>query len=101
MGNIIEYKDTMAFQPGYYITEIIEDMGISQDEFAQRLEVAPKTIDKLTNGQCNLSNSLAQKLSIMLDTGIEVWLNIQRVYDKKTAEIEQIKFTEQQKNFKT
>lgn len=35
----------MAFQPGYYITEIIEDMGISQDEFAQRLEVAPKTID--------------------------------------------------------
>lgn len=89
MSNIIEYKDIMAFHPGYYIADIIEDMEISQSEFAVRLDTTPKTISKLINAQCNLSNDLAQKLSIMLGTEIEVWLNLQKTYDEKVAEIEQ------------
>ena len=27
MGNINEYKDIVAFHPGYYIADIIEDMN--------------------------------------------------------------------------
>ncbi len=89
MNNIIEYKEILAFHPGYYIADIIEDMEISQAEFAIRLGTTPKTVSKLINGQCNLSNDLAQKLSIMLGTGIEIWLNLQKTYDQKIAEIEQ------------
>ena len=37
MSNITEYKDIVAFHPGYYIADIIEDMEISQAEFAARL----------------------------------------------------------------
>jgi hypothetical protein len=37
MSNISEYKDIIAFHPGYYIADIIEDMGVSQAEFATRL----------------------------------------------------------------
>ena len=33
MSNVNEYKDIVAFHPGYYIADIIEDMGISQAEF--------------------------------------------------------------------
>ena len=32
MSNYIEYNDTIAFHPGYYIADIIEDMEISQAE---------------------------------------------------------------------
>lgn len=91
MSNIIEYKDIVAFHPGCYIAEIVEDMEISQAEFAMRLGTTPKTISKLINGQCNLSNDLAQKLSMMLGTGIEVWLNLQTSYEKQMFEIEKEK----------
>ena len=62
MSNIEQYKEIVAFHPGYYIAEIIEDMGISQAEFAIRMGTTPKTVSTLVNGQINLSNDLAKKL---------------------------------------
>lgn len=88
MSNAIEYKDIMAFHPGYYVADIIEDMGVSQAEFAIRLGTTPKTLSQLVNGQINISNNLAKKLSIMMGTSAEVWLNLQSSYDEKLIEIE-------------
>lgn len=98
MSNVIEYNNIVAFHPGYYVEEIIEDMEISQAEFAIRLGTTPKTVSKLVNGQCNLSNDLAQKLAMMMGTGIEVWLNIQLNYEKQIFEIEKERYYEEQKN---
>lgn len=89
--NKTEYKDIAAFHPGYYVADIIEDMGISQDEFAIRMGTTGKTLSKLINGQCNISNDLAEKLATMLGTSVEVWLNLQSTYNKKLIEIEQQK----------
>ena len=91
MSNIEEYKDIMAFHPGYYIAEIIEDMGMSQVEFATRMGTTTKTLSCLLNGQANISNDLAKKLSAMLGTSAEVWLNLQASYDQKVIEIQQMK----------
>lgn len=91
MSNLSEYKNLVAFHPGYYIAETIEDMGISQSEFAMRLGTTPKTISKLVNGQINLSNDLAKKLSAMLGTSVDLWLNLQTAYDQKIIEIEREK----------
>ena len=33
MSNYIEYNDKIAFHPGYYIKEIIEESGLSPKEF--------------------------------------------------------------------
>lgn len=88
MSNITEYKDIVAFHPGYYIADLIQDMGISQSEFATRLGTTGKTLSKLVNGQINLSNEIAKNLSIMLGTGAEVWINLQAAYEQKLVEIE-------------
>ena len=85
---IVEYNDITAFHPGYYVAEVIEDMGITQEEFAARLNTTPKTVSQLVNGKCNLSRDLAKKLSVMLGTSPEVWLNLQTAYDQKLIEIE-------------
>lgn len=85
----MEYKEIAAFHPGYYIADIIEDMGITHEEFATRVGTTGKTISKLINGQCNLSNVLAGKLAMMLGTSAEVWINLQATYDQKKIEIEQ------------
>ncbi|MGN0390376.1 MAG: HigA family addiction module antitoxin [Wujia sp.] len=84
-----EYKDIVAFHPGYYIADIIEDMGISQVEFATRMGTTAKTLSNLINGQANISNDLAKKLSVMMGTGVDVWLNLQSTYDQKMIEIQQ------------
>ena len=91
MSNIMEYKDIVAFHPGYYIADIIEDMGISQVEFATRMGTTTKTLSYLLNGQANISNDLAKKLSVMMGTGVDVWLNLQNTYDQKLIEIQKAK----------
>lgn len=88
MSNVNEYKDIVAFHPGYYIAEIIEDMEISQAEFATRMGTTAKTLSQLINGQANISNDLAKKLSAMLGTSVEVWQNLQNTYDQKVIEIQ-------------
>lgn len=88
MSNVTEYKELVAFHPGYYIADIIEDMKITQAEFATRLGTTTKTLSCLINGQANISNDLAKKLSVMMGTGEEVWLNLQSAFDKKVIEIQ-------------
>lgn len=36
---IVTYKEMIAFHPGQYIGELIEDFQMTQREFADRLEV--------------------------------------------------------------
>ena len=38
MSNVNEYKDIVAYHPGYYIADIIEDMEISQAELAKEID---------------------------------------------------------------
>ena len=97
MSNLKEYKEIVAFHPGYYIAEIIEDMGISQAEFAERMGTTAKTLSQLVNGQANITNDLAKKLSVMLGTSIQLWQNLQDAYDQKLIEIQQEKDLDEQK----
>ena len=90
MSNVKEYKDIVAFHPGYYIADIIDDMEISQNEFATRMGTTVETLSKLINGQANISNDLATKLSVMLGTSVEVWQNLQNTYDQKLLEIQHV-----------
>ena len=84
----VEYGDIIAFHPGYYINDIIEEFGITQEEFAKRLTITPKNLSELVNGKASLTPRISKKLSMMLGTSVEVWLNLQNSYDQKLVEIE-------------
>ena len=45
-NKIVEYKDLIAFHPGQYVEELIEDYNVTQKEFAERLGVSAKTVSK-------------------------------------------------------
>ena len=96
MSNVKKYKDIVAFHPGYYIADINEDMEVSQAEFAKRMGTTAKTLSKLINGQANISNDLAKKLSVMMGTSVEVWQNLQNTYDRKLIEMQQAKDYDEQ-----
>ena len=98
MSNYIEYNDKIAFHPGYYIKEIIEESGLSQKDFAKRLDTTPKNLSILVRGEQSLSIDIAMKLSRMLGTSVEYWLNLQKSYDALIAEFESSKELEQERS---
>ena len=88
MSNYIEYNDMIAFHPGYYLKELVEDSGLTQEDFARRLGTTPKNLSILIRGEQRLSIDVAAKLSRMFGTTIAYWLNLQQAYDEKLAEIQ-------------
>lgn len=87
MSNCMEYNDRMAFHPGYYIKEMVEDSGLTQEDFAKRFDITPENLNLLIRGEQKLSIDIAVKLSRMTGTSINYWLNLQKTYDTLTAEL--------------
>ena len=86
MSNYIEYNDTIAFHPGYYIKELVDESGLTQEDFAKRLDTTPKNLSLLIRGEQSLSIDIAMKLSRMIGTTVNYWLNLQNAYDALIAE---------------
>lgn len=87
MSCIKKYKDITAFHPGYYVEEAIQDMNISQSDFAKKLGVSERTLSLFIDGKIDISYNLARRLSMVLGTSIKFWFNLQRIYNKKLLEI--------------
>lgn len=89
MSNYVVLKNgKMAFHPGYYIEEYLQETGLTQEDFAKRLGTTPKNISLLIRGSQSLSVDIASKLSRMMGTSIKLWLNLQSEYDALIAEEE-------------
>ena len=86
-NKIFEYKDLIAFHPGQYLGELIEDYEMTQKEFAERLGVSEMSLSKLVVGEESISNDIARKLAKVTNISMITWLNLQNVYDVKMAEI--------------
>ncbi|MGL5206597.1 MAG: HigA family addiction module antitoxin [Acidaminococcaceae bacterium] len=91
-----EYKEIIAFHPGYYVKDIIEDLEMNQCEFAKRLEITEKTLSKLLSGEAPMSREIAKKMSQMLGTSVDVWLELQKKYEDKCCQIEQLQKLERE-----
>ncbi len=50
-------------------------------EAAKKLKIERTTLSRLLNGHNGISPEMAYKLSLLLGTSAEMWLNIQRDYD--------------------
>mgnify|MGYP000108854541 CR=1 FL=1 len=86
MSNYIEYNNKIAFHPGYYIKEIVDESGLTQEDFAKRLDTTPKNLSLLIRSEQSLSIDIAMKLSRLIGTSVNYWLNLQNAYDALIAE---------------
>ena len=84
-NKIVEYKDLIAFHPGQYIGELIEDYNMTQKEFAERLGISGMKLGKLVNGEESISNDIAENLAKFTNISMQTWLNLQNDYDVKMA----------------
>lgn len=68
--------------PGEHIKDILIDgAGLSVTEAAQRLGVTRTSLSRVIHGHSNLSPEMALRLSKLLNTSVEMWINLQAQYD--------------------
>jgi len=68
--------------PGVILKDVlIDNTGLTISEAAERLGVTRTTLSRLLNQHAGISPEMALRLSKLLNTSIDVWVNIQSQYD--------------------
>ena len=68
--------------PGEFLCETLEQLGISQAQFARSIGVAPMRITHLTRGTRPVTAELALLFGRALGQSPEYWLNLQATYER-------------------
>lgn len=87
--------------PGEVLREdVIPGAGMSKTAFAKRIGMSREALHNVLSGKSAVSTVLALKLSKLLGTTPELWLNMQQAFDlatvdkAKRAEVEKIEALE-------
>ncbi len=73
--------------PGEFLSEILEEMNISQAAFARLIGISPMRISHIVSGARPVTAELALLFGRALDQSPQYWLNLQNVFDLKKAEM--------------
>jgi addiction module HigA family antidote len=73
--------------PGEFLAETLEELGLSQAQFARAIGVSPMRISHVINGTRPVTAELALLFGRALDQSPQYWLNLQADYDLKAAEV--------------
>ncbi len=78
----------IATPPGASIKEQLINRGMSQKDFATRMDMSEKHISKLINGDVQLTPDVALRLEFVLGIDASFWSNLEAIYREKLARIE-------------
>ena len=72
--------------PGEHLAEELKELGISAAELARQIEVPVNRVTGIINGQRVITGDTALRLAHFFGTNAEFWLNLQSLYELRTAE---------------
>ncbi len=72
--------------PGEFLRETLDELGISQAQFARAIGVSPMRVSHVVNGTRPVTAELALLFGRAFGQTPQYWLNLQVTYDLKTAE---------------
>jgi len=68
--------------PGEIVRDaLFTDTNLTVSGVAKKLKIDRTTFSRLLNGRSGISADMAYKLSLLLNTSAEMWMNLQRDYD--------------------
>lgn len=85
---MIRSRTYLAVPPGETIKEQLEDRGMSQKEFAVRMDTSEKHISRLINGDVLLTTDMAIRLETVLGVPAGFWSNLEAIYRENIAKAE-------------
>jgi antitoxin HigA-1 len=72
--------------PGEVLADELKELGMSAAELARILRVPPNRITQIINGQRAITADTALRLGWWLQTGPELWMNLQKSYELRLAQ---------------
>lgn len=72
--------------PRDIIQESLDELNVSLREFARAMEIAPSTASRLLTGKAALTPEMAIKLSVVIGSSPQMWLNLQNAWSLAEAE---------------
>jgi HTH-type transcriptional regulator/antitoxin HigA len=80
---MLKSKTIVATPPGATIKEQLFNRGMTQKEFASRMEMSEKHISRLINGEVQLTGDMAIRLEMVLGVPARFWNNLESIYREK------------------
>ena len=85
---MVRSRSVITTPPGATIKEQLKDRGMSQKEFAARMDMSEKHISKLINGEVQLTSEVAVRLEMVLGVPAKFWNNLEGIYREKLIKAE-------------
>lgn len=85
---MVRSRSFIATPPGATIKEQLNNRGMSQKEFAVRMDMSEKHISKLINGSVQLTSDVAVRLEMVLGVPAKFWNNLEAIYREKLIKVE-------------
>lgn len=85
---MVRSRSYIATPPGVTIKEQLNDRGMSQKEFAARMDMSEKHISKLVNGDVQLTPETAVRLEMVLGVPAKFWNRLEAIYREKLIKAE-------------
>ena len=85
---MVRSQSYIATPPGATIREQLKDRGMSQKEFAARMDLSEKHVSKLINGEVQLTPEVAVRLEMVLGIPARFWNNLEAIYREKLVKVE-------------
>ena len=79
-------KGLPPIHPGQYLKEILEELGISQADFARSTGLSTMRISHVIRGNRPITAEMALIFGKAFGQTPQYWLNLQAAYDLKIAE---------------
>lgn len=82
---MLRSRTIIASPPGTTIKEQLVDRGMSQKEFALRMDMSEKHISRLINGEVQLTPDMSRRLELVLGVPAQFWSRLESVFREKLA----------------
>ena len=79
----------VAIAPGETIRENMGFLGMNQKELAARLDITPKHLSNIINGNAPITYDTALKLELIIGPSAQFWMNLETNYQLNKARLEE------------
>ncbi|MEG4347275.1 HigA family addiction module antitoxin [Microcoleus sp. A003_D6] len=79
--NMIQGRKVRPVHPGEVISDVLEDIEMTQTRFAEILGVSRRSVNEIVLGQRPITVDMAIRIGKALGNGPQLWLNLQQKVD--------------------
>ena len=85
------FQSNIAIHPGETLLELLEAVGMSQSELAERSGLTVKTVNEIVQSKNPITPETANKFSAIFGMSAQFWNSLQRNFDETLARLERDK----------